>query len=62
MTSAIRIDRVTKLFGTHAALNDVSYEVPSGTVFALFCLFLGVQSFAPIVRHIVMGRTMGSME
>jgi ABC-2 type transport system ATP-binding protein len=35
MTVAILVNRVTKLFGSTAALNDVSYEVPSGTVFAL---------------------------
>jgi ABC-2 type transport system ATP-binding protein len=35
MTSAIHVSRVTKMFGNTAALNDVSYEVPTGTVFAL---------------------------
>jgi ABC-2 type transport system ATP-binding protein len=35
MTAAIQVSRVTKLYGQTAALDDVSYEVPSGTVFAL---------------------------
>ena len=33
--SAIHVHRVTKLFGNTAALNEVSYAVPTGTVFAL---------------------------
>lgn len=32
---AIEVASVTKLFGNHAALSDVSFSVPSGTVFAL---------------------------
>ena len=32
---AIVVTRVSKRFGNHVALNDVSFSVPSGTVFAL---------------------------
>lgn len=32
---AIQVSRVSKLFGSHAALHEVSYDVPTGTVFAL---------------------------
>jgi ABC-2 type transport system ATP-binding protein len=32
---AIQVSRVSKLFGSHAALHEVSYAVPTGTVFAL---------------------------
>ena len=35
MAPAIRLTNVTKLFGSHAALNNVSLEVPAGTVFAI---------------------------
>jgi len=35
MKPAIEISRVSKRFGNHTALNDVSLTVPSGTVFAL---------------------------
>ncbi len=35
MSSAIRLDHVTKRFGSQLALDDVSLEVASGTVFAL---------------------------
>ena len=35
MDPVIRLTNVTKLFGSQAALNNVSLEVPSGTVFAL---------------------------
>lgn len=35
MTSVIRLDRVTKRFGSQAALNRVSLDVPAGSVFAL---------------------------
>ena len=32
MAPAIRLTNITKLFGSHAALNNVSLEVPPGTV------------------------------
>ncbi len=35
MSSAIRLDHVTKRFGSQLALDDVSLEVAAGTVFAL---------------------------
>ncbi len=35
MTAAIRLDRVTKRFGSHTALDEVSLTVPRGVVFAL---------------------------
>lgn len=35
MSTAIRLDHVTKRFGSQLALNDVSLEVAPGTVFAL---------------------------
>jgi len=35
MTPVIRLDRVTKRFGSQVALNRVSLEVPPGSVFAL---------------------------
>ncbi len=35
MNAAIEISRVTKQFGSHTALADVSFTVPAGTVFAL---------------------------
>jgi ABC-2 type transport system ATP-binding protein len=33
VTPAIRLDRVIKRFGTHAAVDDLSLEVPSGSVY-----------------------------
>ena len=35
MTPVIRVQQLTKLYGHQAALQDVSFDVPSGTVFAL---------------------------
>jgi ABC-2 type transport system ATP-binding protein len=35
MTPVIRVQQLTKLYGNQAALQDVSFDVPSGTVFAL---------------------------
>jgi len=35
MTSVIRVQQLTKLYGQQAALQDVSFDVPSGSVFAL---------------------------
>ena len=35
MPAIIRLDKLTKHFGPHTALNEVSFEVPPGTVFAL---------------------------
>jgi len=33
VTPAIRLDRVTKRFGSHAAVDDLSLEVPTGSVY-----------------------------
>ena len=30
---AVRLDNVTKTFGTHIAVNDLSLEVPAGTIY-----------------------------
>ena len=35
MESAIRLSNVTKRYGAELALDDVTFEVPRGTVFAL---------------------------
>jgi ABC-2 type transport system ATP-binding protein len=35
MSAVIQLDKVTKRFGPHVALNEVSFEVPPGSVFAL---------------------------
>jgi len=35
MTAIIRLEGVSKRFGSHVALDNTSFEVPSGTVFAL---------------------------
>ena len=35
MDPIIRLKNVSKRFGAEVALNDVSFEVPSGVVFAL---------------------------
>src|SRR5664279_801880 len=35
MPPVIRLEKLSKHFGTHTALNEVSFEVPPGTVFAL---------------------------
>jgi ABC-type Fe3+/spermidine/putrescine transport system ATPase subunit len=35
MPPVIRLDKLSKRFGPHVALNEVSFEVPPGTVFAL---------------------------
>jgi ABC-2 type transport system ATP-binding protein len=35
MSSVIRLEKLTKRFGPHLALNEVSFEVPPGSVFAL---------------------------
>ena len=35
MTAVIRLDKLTKRFGTETALDAVSLEVPPGVVFAL---------------------------
>jgi ABC-2 type transport system ATP-binding protein len=35
MTAVIHVDRVTKQFGRHKAVDNVSFEVPPGCVFAL---------------------------
>jgi ABC-2 type transport system ATP-binding protein len=35
MPPVIRLERLTKRFGAHTALNEVSFEVPPGSVFAI---------------------------
>ncbi len=35
MTAAISVDRVSKRFGSKVVLDNVSFEVPQGVVFAL---------------------------
>ena len=35
MTSVIRLDRVTKRFGSQVALNRVSLDVPAGSVLSV---------------------------
>jgi ABC-2 type transport system ATP-binding protein len=35
MSSVIQLEKLSKRFGSHTALNEVSFEVPPGSVFAL---------------------------